>query len=312
MPTRTSRTKPIRRPKDRKTEKRLMIGQHRWIFLALSLGFFAHFPTHAADVVPPPVVPPGQGSLRFFPLNDVFRPLIADPKERQFFMSMLRFKSPDKSSYTVWSVGFGESLGLARWERGAFQAQVGFLAGVFSQFNWSTPSKDLINTDFNIGLAGTHRWHSFTGRFQYYHQSSHLGDELLLNNPIPRLNYAYEAVEEVLAVENSFFRVYGGGEYLVERDPTFLKRWTLRTGAELRGEDSPAFFRPVGGLDVMWKEQHPGRPNVSIKAGVEVGKAFPRNRRIRLLAEFYNGYSPFGQFFDQKTQYAGLGFYIGF
>jgi hypothetical protein len=236
---------------------------------------------------------------------------LADPKERQFFMSLLKFKTPGQS-YTVWSVGFGESLGLARWRRRGFQAQLGLLAGVFSQFNWSTPSKDLINTDFTFGLAGTHRWRAFTGRLQYYHQSSHLGDELLLNNPIPRLNYSYEAFEQVLALENALFRIYGGWEYLVSRDPTNLKRRALHAGAELRGGDSPAFFRPVAGLDLTWKEQHPGRANVGLKAGVEMGKPVPRDRRLRLLAEFYDGFSPYGQFFDQKTRYWGAGVYLGF
>ena len=121
-------------------------------------------------------------------------------------MSLLQVKTVTRS-YTAWSVGFGESLGLLRWDGKSFQAQLGFLAGVFSQFDWSTPSKDLLNTDFTFGLAATHRWHNFSGRLQYYHQSSHLGDELLLHNPIPRLNYSYEALEDVLALENSLFRV---------------------------------------------------------------------------------------------------------
>lgn len=264
-----------------------------------------------SDLVPDVEVSKTDGGLRFFPSNDVFRPLLADPKERQFFMSLLSVKTPAQT-FTAWSVGFGESLGLVRWDGKSFQAQLGFLAGVFSQFNWSTPSKDLINTDFTFGLAATHRWHDFTGRLQYYHQSSHLGDELLLNNPIPRLNYSYEAIEEVLALENSLFRIYAGGEYLTSRDPADLKPWNIHWGAELRGGDSPAFFRPVAGLDITWKQQHSAEYNFSVKAGLEMGKPALRDRHIRLLAEFYDGYSPYGQFFDEKIRYWGAGVYVGF
>ncbi len=79
-------------------------------------------------------------------------------------MSLLEVKTPTRS-YTAWSVGFGESLGLMRWDGKSFQAQLGLLAGVFSQFDWSTPSKDLLNTDFTFGVAATHRWHNFRGDF---------------------------------------------------------------------------------------------------------------------------------------------------
>ncbi len=280
------------------------------ILLALGMGA-AGWRVRAEESPAPAVSTSSAEGLSFFPVNDVFRPLLADPKERQFFMSMLRVTTPERT-FTAWSVGFGESLAFTRWKRGAFQAQLGLLAGVFSQFNWSTPSKDLINTDFTMGLALTHRWHAFTGRLQYYHQSSHLGDELLLNNPIPRLNYSYEALQDVLALESPFFRVYGGGEYFVSRDPTNLKRWTIQGGAELRGGDSPAYFRPVAGLDMTWKQQHPGHSNVSVKAGVEMGKPAPRDRRLRVMAEFYDGFSPYGQFFNEKLRSWGLGVYLGF
>jgi hypothetical protein len=283
---------------------------HRGLVLFLLVGM-ALSRSATADPVPDVEAPKVGGGLRFFPSNDVFRPLLADPKERQFFMSLLSVKTPT-DSYTAWSVGFGESLGLVRWDGQSFQSQLSFLAGVFSQFDWSTPSKDLLNTDFTFGIAATHRWNSFTGRLQYYHQSSHLGDELLLHNPIPRLNYSYEALEDVLALESPLYRIYGSAEYLVSRDPTYLKRWNFHSGAELRGGDSPAFFRPVAGLDVMWKKQHPDGFDLSVKAGLEMGKPAMRDRHLRLMLEFYDGYSPYGQFFDLKIRYWGVGVYVGY
>jgi hypothetical protein len=246
----------------------------------------------------------------FFLPTTCSSPLLADPKERQFFMSLLQVKTSTRS-YTAWSVGFGESLGLVRWDGKSFQAQLGFLAGVFSQFDWSTPSKDLLNTDFTFGLAATHRWHNFSGRLQYYHQSSHLGDELLLHNPIPRLNYSYEALENIL-----LWKIPLPG--LRERripdvpGPHLFETLELSFGGRIARGDSPAFFRPVAGLDVMWKKQHPGTFDVSVKAGLEMGKPALRDRHVRLLAEFYDGYSPYGQFFDDKIRYWGAGVYVGF
>jgi hypothetical protein len=49
-----------------------------------------------------------------FPVGDVFRPLLADPKQPQFFVSLNRFTS-EGASYTLASVGFGETFGFYRF-----------------------------------------------------------------------------------------------------------------------------------------------------------------------------------------------------
>jgi hypothetical protein len=54
----------------------------------------------------------GEGEA--FPTGDVFRPIIADPKQPQFFVSINRFKSSD-IQHTMASVGFGETFGLYRF-----------------------------------------------------------------------------------------------------------------------------------------------------------------------------------------------------
>lgn len=262
---------------------------------------------------PPTAVPDsGLASFRFLPVGDVFRPLLADPKERQFFMSFLGLRS-DRADYTAWSVGFGESLGIARWVTGKFQTQVGVAAGVFSQFNWSSESRDLINTDFTFGVVGTERWGFVSARGQLYHQSSHLGDEFLMNNPVPRINLSYEALEGVLALETGRGRVYGGGERLLTADPPTLKKNALHAGLEYRGKESgKVFFRPVAGIDVKWGDQQNWRRSISVKAGPELGQPTARERHARLMFEYYHGTSPYGQFYNLNVQYWGLGVYLGF
>ncbi|OGI43096.1 MAG: hypothetical protein A2150_08420 [Candidatus Muproteobacteria bacterium RBG_16_64_11] len=48
------------------------------------------------------------------PEKDLFRPLLADPKEPRFQVSALRVDS-DVHDTTVAAVGFGENFGIARW-----------------------------------------------------------------------------------------------------------------------------------------------------------------------------------------------------
>ncbi|MGH3118430.1 MAG: DUF1207 domain-containing protein, partial [Gaiellales bacterium] len=56
----------------------------------------------------------------FFPQDQIFCPLIADPKEARSFISFLRgtFRSlddPTGEGTSIASVGLGDSFGLVRW-----------------------------------------------------------------------------------------------------------------------------------------------------------------------------------------------------
>lgn len=53
------------------------------------------------------------GETKVFPTGDLFRPLIADPKQPQFFVGMSNFNSSDVD-YIMASVGFGETFGIYR------------------------------------------------------------------------------------------------------------------------------------------------------------------------------------------------------
>src|SRR5438552_17573520 len=83
-----------------------------------------------------------------------FRPLLADPKQPQFFAAYLWEKSAQTNDQVA-SVGLGENIGLVRGRGGWWQVSVA--AGVFSQFDMERPSYDLINTDFIIGFPFTWR-----------------------------------------------------------------------------------------------------------------------------------------------------------
>ncbi|OQW31230.1 MAG: hypothetical protein A4E20_14870 [Nitrospira sp. SG-bin2] len=88
-----------------------------------------------------------------FPKDDVFRPLMADPKQPQFFASWQAVRvRTDRTSVNIGSVGFGENFGVYTRREGCNGWQAGVLAGVFSQFNLDAPSSDLINADYIVGI----------------------------------------------------------------------------------------------------------------------------------------------------------------
>lgn len=255
------------------------------------------------------------GEGKVFPAGDLFRPLIADPKQPQFFVSINRFKSSGVR-YTVASVGFGETFGMYRFfgNREGDGLQLSVEGAIFAQFNMDTPSYDLINADYTIGIPVTYRHGDNSLRFRIYHQSSHLGDEFLRSvNPPERVNLSYEAIELIYSREWRGWRVYGGGEYLIHKEPADLKPMSAHWGIEYCGSKPLVWNgRPVVGVDMKSFEEHNWAIDTSVKAGLEFGHPNPGQRRLRLMAEWYKGFDPRGQFYNNKVEYYGLGVSLGF
>ncbi len=255
------------------------------------------------------------GEAEAFPMGDLFRPLLADPKQPQFFVSINHFSSLDER-YPRASVGFGETFGLYKFfgSREGDGLQLSAEGAIFAQFNLDTPSSDLINADYTIGFPLTYRYGDNSLRSRIYHQSSHLGDEFLQSlNPPERVNLSYEAIDLIYAREWRGWRVYGGGEYLLAKEPSDLKRASSHWGIEYSGSKPLVWNgRPVAGVDVKSLEEHDWANDTSVKAGLEFGHPNPGQRRLRLMAEWYQGFDPYGQFYNNKVEYYGLGLSLGF
>jgi hypothetical protein len=271
-----------------------------------------------ADVRKPGVVSrfigiTGEGES--FPTGDLFRPLIADPKQPQFFVSLNHFRSSG-ALYTLASVGFGETFGFYRFfgSREGDGLQLSVEGALFAQFNMDTPSYNLLNADYTIGIPVTYRHGDNSLRFRIYHQSSHLGDEFLLStNPPERVNLSYEAIELIYSREWRGWRVYGGGEYLMHNEPADLKPMSAHWGIEY-SSIKPIIFngRPIIGVDMKSLEEHNWSIDTSVKAGLEFGHPNPGQRRLRVMAEWYKGFDPRGQFYINKVEYYGMGVSLGF
>lgn len=255
----------------------------------------------------------GQGKA--FPTGDLFQPLIADPKQPQFFVNIGSFRSVG-AKYTKASVGFGETFGLYRFfgSTDGDGLQLSVEGALFAQFNLDSASSDLQNADYTIGIPLTYRYGDNSIRFRLYHQSSHLGDELLLSaNPPERVNLSFESLELIYSRDWHEWRVYGGGEYLLHKEPADLKPASTHWGIEYR-DSKPLFWngRLIGGVDMKSLEEHDWDIDSSIKAGLEFGHPEPGQRQLRVMAEYYNGYDPYGQFYKNKVEYLGLGVSLGF
>ncbi len=240
----------------------------------------------------------------------LFAPLIADPKQPHFFSTWLWVKSPIVSG-TLANIGLGEDVALAsgrnrRWE-------ISVAAGVFSQFNMGTRSNDLINTDFTIGFPLAYRTGPASWRLKLYHQSSHLGDEFVLNTNPTRVNLSFEALELLASREFGAVRAYGGGEYIVRHEPADLKPGLLHAGLEVRpGSAQLRRGRLIAAIDAKSSQERKWRVGWSGRLGIEfrVPMQGTTVRRCSVQLQGYTGPAPYGQFYQENVRSLGVGIHL--
>lgn len=271
-----------------------------------------------------PLIHAGEASGRVpFPQGDLFCSLVADPKEPRSFASFLQGRSlaedGERGSVgaldtTVGSIGIGDSFGLYRWA-GSVPGdgiQLSLSAAVFAQFDLATSSFDMLNADYVVGLPLSIRRGASSARLRVYHQSSHLGDEFLLRDEPERVNLAFESLELIVSRAMGGLRVYGGGEYLFNRDPEDLEEWLMHVGFEGRTRRTEGVGL-LAAVDVKSSEEQEWKPAWSVRGGIETGwgrdPAHPP-RRWSLLLEYYEGPSPYGQFYREKVRFYGVGLHV--
>jgi hypothetical protein len=192
--------------------------------------------------------------------------------------------------------------------------QIGVFGAVLSQFNLDTSNDELVNSDFFVGVPLTFRRGAFSARARFWHQSSHLGDELILAGRAPvRIDVSFEVLDALLAWQWGPWRGYGGGLYTISREEGSPSRTGLQAGIDYVGSGAAlAGGRWVGGLDVKWLETRHWKAGVSAKLGLAFGRPAPERRGLTVLLEAYDGFAPFGQFMRTDVTYYGTALQFDF
>jgi Protein of unknown function (DUF1207) len=259
--------------------------------------------------------PAGPLRVGWLPEGHLFSPLLADPRWPHFSASYQYYPN-DKTVRSVGAVSFGETIPIYRMAApGPGRVEFGLQAGVFAIFDLEAASRDLVNADYFVAALAAYRTGNISVLGRLFHQSSHLGDEFLLRTQVARVNLSYEGLDLLVSYDFPLgFRVYGGGRGLVASDPSDLKPWATQAGVEFR---SPLTFwgkriRPVAAVDVQNHQENGWRTDVSARAGIQFESLQVLGRNLQVLVQYFNGYSPDGQFYNQKIEYIGLGVHLHF
>lgn len=177
---------------------------------------------------------------------------------------------------------------------------VSIQGGVLSRFRLEASDNDALSSDYMVAIPLSYAHGPFAARVRVIHRSSHLGDELVQNSGIRRVEYDHEEVDALLARRVGPIRVYGGGT-LTLASSFDTDRWGVQAGAD--GDWRP---RPGWGLraGVDWQNhsmQKAGRLAVTGGVGVR-GSA----GRAWLEGVFQTGGSAVGEFFLETERYWGL------
>lgn len=267
-------------------------------------------------------IPPDE-ALGFVPLpeGDVFCPLLADPKSGNTYVAYVRGTSASPFGTDLGTLGVTENFGLMRWggPHPGEGFQIGLQGGVFAQFDFNQPSYDLINADYVVGIPLTYRRGAASWRLRLYHQSSHLGDEFLLRSRIQRENFAFQSVEAIFSADGGPIRIYAGGEMVFSGTPDLVETQIIHGGVELRQRESAlrlgalAGIRLIAAVDFKSVEDLDWRIATSARAGLEISR--PKEtahaaRQWSILGQYYDGPSPYGQFFRDDVRYYGVGLHF--
>ncbi len=247
----------------------------------------------------------------FLPRGNLFQPLMADPKELRFYLTYRPYQEAYQymsQSTQIFAGSLGDVFGLYRYinNSGGYSWQANISGGIYSEFDLK--NFYLVDADYFIGFPFTFRNGPASYRLNIYHQSSHVGDQYLLHSNITRIEFEYEALNFIASYEWTEWRIYYGGEVIFLQEPSNYKPVTVQGGMEYYGTGKFLWGgRLVGGLDLKCTEENNWPLNTSLKAGLQFDGTGSSGRSIRLLLEGYNGYSPYGQFYNNRLEYVGLG-----
>lgn len=245
-------------------------------------------------------------SVVFAQSNDVFSPLLADPREIQLGVQYYRQYGND-----VGDVALGHSWGMSRWysrdRRWAFQWDIEGMA--YSRFLISGSVNKFETVDFigRVPIEVRHDWAS--GKFMLFHQSSHLGDDYIRDTGNKGFRYSIDGLRGELSADlTDWARVYGGGTYLLHSVPS-PKHGALQSGFELMSHDMHYLrqytVKYYAAQDFQWWENVGWNANSNSVIGVRLGQPLG-HKAMRLELGYFAGHSPYGQFFANKEHYADL------
>jgi hypothetical protein len=263
---------------------------------------------------PPPCADPfrwtsARGSVvSGFPRTLLWEPPLAGLREPRFMLMPTTYSS-DVTDQTV-DTAVGNTLGLLRYEPAGSPTawQFDVFAVVYSRFS---EYDFFVTADYRLGLPISWACGPWHGKFGYEHTSTHLGDEILVRTG--RAPFDYIKDEFVLALGRYWFdqrlRVYGQAAWAFSQEiPGDPSPWRFDLGAEwVRRRATGCWGQPFAAGNLEFNGAVDYSPSFSLQGGWMWRDPARRLGQARVFAQYFTGHSLYGQFFQTRENWFGLG-----
>ncbi len=170
----------------------------------------------------------------------------------------------------LWDFSVGTDVAI--WEHAGPRTHqiLGGRFGVNTRFEFGSESFDLWAADIRGGAVWGMEWRGWRFEALAFHESSHLGDEILERGDRERIDASVNGLRVTVSRDfGEHWRAYGGGTGVPWAEPEELRSFALHLGGELR-EVFPARRGYLAAECELW-EWRSWTPDVVAQAGVFVG-----------------------------------------
>lgn len=250
-------------------------------------------------------------------LNPFFPTMLAQPHILGYSAGYRTYDKVFKISCIP--VSIGDQFSLYQFKTIAYgNLYLGIEACVWAIFEGRTKSLSLINADYFVALPLTYINEGFAARLRLFHESSHLGDEYLLENEkIVRVNPSMEVLDLSLAYDLSdFFTVFLGYSVVLRSDESYkIKPSSFYYGFNYYFENFKTKICNVDATPYIStyftnEQNHNWDLDCSVALGYQWDKSY--GHKLRVYLEGHDGFSAEGQFSKKRTNYLAVKLLYGY
>jgi hypothetical protein len=248
-------------------------------------------------------------------LNPFFPTMLAQPHLLGYSIG---YRSYDLIFKSTIPVSIGDQFSFYQFKLSRGELYIGLEACVWAFFEAKTKSLSLINADYFVAIPLTYIKNRLSARLRLIHQSSHLGDEFLLDHPkIKRVNPSMEVVDLAVSYELLEGLVcFLGYARVVRSDDSFkVKPRSIYYGFNYFIKSAKIRILNVEALPYLAtyfinNQNNHWKFDCSGAIGYQLDKSY--GRKLRLYLEGRHGYSADGQFSKQKAKSVSINLQYGY
>ena len=251
-------------------------------------------------------------TVQWMPDGLIYHSYLAGVKEARFASVW----SNEKDFGSVWDIAIGGRLGILRWGTSGCDRPDGWQldveGAVFPRLDPVGDSTPLIAVDFRAGVPLTYGCGPLHIKLEYYHISSHLGDEFMLDNPdVVRINYSRDTLAFGLGYYwTEALRLYGEAGFA----PSAVggaEAWDFQFGADFSPPYTSHRGSPFAAVNVHSREDVKYNGNFVAQVGWQWRRR-PSGGVFRLGLQYYTGKNEQYEFYKDTESRFGYGLWCDY